>query len=359
VRVRREWLRMVPTAALIIMLVGSSGSELTWLSASLAVGAVVASLPLVWADRVPEWILATGLLLLTAAGAILSLMAPAGFALVLVFVAAAYSLRHATPRTSAIVVPFGLVATTVSIVLRGHAWLDFVATIAGFAALALAGQARRQREARIEQTELALANAQTAREEHAVAAALAERARIAREMHDVLAHSLAGLALNLQGARLVLVRDGASQEAIQQVERAQKLASEGLAEARRAVAALRSDERRLIPELVAEYGPEAHLEIIGTADLSRDTEETLYRAAQETLTNVRKHAPGAQVEITLQYGQNDVTLTVTDRGGTHAATAKESGYGLTGMRERAELLGGTLDAGPVEDGWRVRLTVPQ
>src|SRR5205814_10328870 len=96
------------------------------------------------------------------------------------------------------------------------------------------GLNRRPRLARIEQTELALARAQTATEEHARAAALAERTRIARELHDVLAHSLAGLALNLQGARLMLIRDGASPDAVAQVERAQKLAAEGLEEARKA-----------------------------------------------------------------------------------------------------------------------------
>jgi signal transduction histidine kinase len=336
----------------------ASGDGMSLLIAALAVAAVAGTLPLVWMDRVPTWVVTSGLVVLALAGLILSLEAPNGFAIVLTFIAVGFAVRDGKVHTTAIVLPVSLVAITASILIRQHSWLDFTASVAGFTALVLAGQNRRQREARIEQTELALARAQAAREEHARAAALAERARIAREMHDVLAHSLAGLALNLQGARLVLVRDGASEEALHQVERAQQLASEGLAEARRAVAALRSDRQRSISELVAEYGAEARFSEVGAGQLTEDAEDALYRAAQETLTNVRKHAPGAQVDVLLEHGAGEVTLTVTNLGGRRAAPGTERGYGLTGMRERAELLGGTLAAGPVEGGWRVRMTVP-
>jgi signal transduction histidine kinase len=357
---RRGWVRLAPTAILLVMLFASGDSDrISLLMGTLATAAVVGTLPLVWVDQLPSWTVTTGLLLLAGAGLAMSLYAPASFAIILTFVAVGYAAREgATPRAF-IVLPVCLVSIGASILLRHHTWLDFVAAIAGFVALILASNARRQRDARIEQTELALARAQAAREEHAWAAALAERARIAREVHDVLAHSLAGLALNLQGARLVLVRDGASEEAIQQVERAQRLATEGLTEARRAVAALRSDRQRSIADLVTEYGSEAHLQIIGNAgELPEDTEDTLYRATQETLTNVRKHAPGAKVDVRLEYTEQTVALTVTNQGGRRTAPTRETGYGLTGMRERAGLLGGTLEAGPVEDGWRVRLTVP-
>jgi signal transduction histidine kinase len=336
----------------------ASGDRMSLLMAALAVAAVAGTLPLVWMDRVPTWVVTTGLVVLALAGLVLSLEAPNGFAIVLTFVAVGFAVREGKVHTAAIVLPVSLVAIAVSILIRQHSWLDVTAALAGFIALVLAGQNRRQRDARIEQTELALARAQAAREEHARAAALAERARIAREMHDVLAHSLAGLALNLQGARLVLIRDGASEEALQQVERAQQLASEGLAEARRAVAALRSDRQRSISALVAEYGADAHFSEVGAGQLAEDAEDALYRAAQETLTNVRKHASGAQVEVRLEHEAGEVALTVTNLSGRRAAPANERGYGLTGMRERAELLGGTLEAGPVEGGWRVRMTVP-
>jgi signal transduction histidine kinase len=352
---QRGWLRLAPTVILVAALFASGDK---W-SVFALVAAVAGTVPLVWLGQAPTWLVTSGLVVVAGTGLALALAAPAGIGILLVYVAVGFSVRTATTATAFVVVPVCAAMIIVNLTVRDHGWPDFVAAIAGFVALLLAGQNRRQREARVEQTELALARAQTAREEHARAAALAERARIAREMHDVLAHSLAGLALNLQGARLVLVRDGASEEAIHQVERAQQLASEGLAEARRAVAALRSDQQRSIEDLVTQYGSDAHLQVIGDGELNRDTEDALYRATQETLTNVCKHAPGAKVDVRLEHLADTVALTVTNHGGRQAASGSEKGYGLTGMRERAELLGGTFEAGPVEDGWRVHLTVPR
>src|SRR2546423_4005630 len=179
--------------------------------------------------------------------------------------------------------------------------------LALLAAVVLLGIGRRDRQARIEQTELALARAQTATEEHAGAAALAERARIARELHDVLAHSLAGLSLNLQGARLMLVRDGASPDAVAQIERAQKLASDGLAEARKAVAALHEDAvpvERTIADLLAAYrldrGARAHLAVEGEPrELDPAVGTALVRAVQEALANNRKQPARADGDVTL------------------------------------------------------------
>jgi signal transduction histidine kinase len=230
----------------------------------------------------------------------------------------------------------------------------------------LASANRRAREQQLEELEVSLARRQAAIEEHGRAAALAERARIARDVHDVLAHSLAGLSLSLQGARLMLVRDGASAEAIEQVTRAQGLAAEGLAEARRAVAALREDAVpgvRALGDLVTAYrlesGASASFEVVGDErELPADVLTTLYRTVQEALANTRKHAPGAPVEVRLAYG-DDVLLTVEDRPGRRPERAAPGGYGLVGMRERAELVGGTLTAGPTDEGWRVELRVPR
>jgi signal transduction histidine kinase len=93
-------------------------------------------------------------------------------------------------------------------------------------------------------------------------------------------------------------------------------------------------------------------------NLSSSAEDTLYRTAREALSNVRKHAPGAPVRVRVDYGDERTELTVTDHPGHRPAEAAPGGYGLTGMRERAELIGGELDTGPTEDGWRVRLVVP-
>lgn len=87
---------------------------------------------------------------------------------------------------------------------------------------------------------------------------------------------------------------------------------------------------------------------------------TLYRVVQEGLTNARKHAPGAAVSITLSYQDTEVTIMVTNGPGIgeRPLAASGAGYGLTGLRERAELAGGTLDAGPAGGGWRLSVRIP-
>ncbi len=270
-------------------------------------------------------------------------------------------------RTAPIVVAvvIDLVAITCWAGIHGT-WRNAVPTYAVVAVIVLLGLNRRTRLARIEQTELALARAQTASEEHARAAALAERARIARELHDVLAHSLAGLSLNLQGARLMLLRDGASPDAVAQIERAQKLASDGLAEAREAVAALREDAvpvERAIADLLTAYrldsGARADLTVEGEPrELDPAVGAALVRAVQEALANTRKHAAQADVAVTLGYERGTVALTVADRQGRRPPDAPAAGYGLRGMGERVALLDGRLESGPGEDGWRIHLTVP-
>lgn len=202
------------------------------------------------------------------------------------------------------------------------------------------------------------------RESEARAAVLAERQRLAREMHDVLAHSLSGLALQLEGARLraAALADPALTAAL---ERAHHLARSGIDEARDAIAMLRDDDLpgpERLPALVAEFehdtGIAASLAVDGDdRALDPDARLTLYRTAQEALTNVRKHAHSERVELRLAYEPAGARLSVEDFGEA-AAAANGGGYGLTGMRERAELLGGTLDAGPTGSGFRVELWVP-
>ena len=233
-------------------------------------------------------------------------------------------------------------------------------TLLGLAGVLLLGMGRRESVRREEQRELQLVNAARLQEEHARAAALAERARIARDVHDVLAHSLSALAVQLQGARLMLLRDGAPADTVAQIERAQHLASEGLAEARRAVTALRTSPVDLadgLRALVADT-PDATLEIDGVAELSATAQETVLRTAQEALTNARRHAAGAPVSVHLRHRDDATELEVRDRAGA-PPPAPTGGYGLVGMAERAALAGADLSAGPVEDGWRVLLRLPR
>ena len=207
------------------------------------------------------------------------------------------------------------------------------------------------------------------------AAALDERGRIARELHDVLAHSLSALSVELEGARLLALDRDVDSDVIAAIGRAHRHAASGLDEARAAIQALRGDSvpgpdklEDLLEEMRA-HGIECTLEISGEArPLPSEAALAVFRTAQEALTNVRKHAEGAErVAIRLDYDPDGVQLIVADSHGDGAEprvpqpaalASTGSGYGVSGMRERAELIGGRLLAGPTEDGFRVELWVP-
>lgn len=217
-----------------------------------------------------------------------------------------------------------------------------------------------------------LAQERAAREAEAVSAALAERARIAREIHDVLAHSLSAQLVHLEAARLQIERgpEGPFRDQILElVVAARGMAREGLAETRQALSALRGEVAPVedyLRELAA--AGRAAREVRGERrQLSAEVSQTVRRVAQEAMTNVRKHAPGARVRMLLAYLEGEVTLEVRDSGkgaddpGPQAPRGlggSGAGYGLLGMRERAELLGGSLEAGPDGEGFVVRLRVP-
>jgi signal transduction histidine kinase len=307
-----------------------------------------------------------GMLVFTIAGSLLWYALPASAMLVIPFWASRAAVRYfRAGRLEWVVVAVSIVGATVPLYITTHSIPGACGAGFGLLTLTLASVNRRSREQQLDDLEVSLARKQAAIEEHGRAAALAERARIARDMHDVLAHSLAGLSLSLQGARLMLVRDGASPDAVEQVTRAQGLAAEGLAEARRAVAALREDavpDVRALGDLVTAYrlesGAVAEFEVSGAErELPAEVRSTLYRTLQEALANIRKHAPGAPVAVQLSYGE-PVRLTVVDRQGKRPEPAVAGGYGLLGMRERADLVGGSLEAGPTATGWRVELKVP-
>jgi signal transduction histidine kinase len=225
-----------------------------------------------------------------------------------------------------------------------------------------------------DRTELLLAELQDAREEQTRAAAIAERGRIAGELHDVLAHALSGAALQLEGARMLAEREGAGEGLRDSIERAAGLVKDGLADARQAVGALRGEQlpglgelATLIDRFRADTGAEVSLDIEGQArTLPGEAGLALYRGAQEALTNVARYAPGARTAVLLRYEPARVCLTVEDRvpapagagPGPGALGGIGGGRGLDGMRERVERAGGRMEAGPTEAGWRVRLDVP-
>lgn len=231
----------------------------------------------------------------------------------------------------------------------------------------LAGLAPRQHIERAEQAELLLAEARRAKEEQARAAALGERLRVAREIHDVLAHSLAALSIRLEVVQ-VLLADGDAGAAQTQLEQSQQLVAQGIAETREAVAALRTDAPPLTVELARlvdahsrDSGFEASFTVEGEPrELPADTELACRRIAQEALTNAHKHAPGAAVAARLAYHPSEVRLLVRTAGGSGSSRMSNDGggYGIAGMRERAELLHGRVRAGEVEGGWEVELCIP-
>jgi signal transduction histidine kinase len=308
-----------------------------------------------------------GLLAFVTAGSLLWYALPQSALIILPFWVSRAAVRYHRPgRLEYAVIVIAMIGVAGPLYVTSRSVTGALGAAFGITALTLASLNRRNREDQLDELEVSLARKQAVIEEHGRAAALAERARIARDVHDVLAHSLAGLSLSLQGARLMLVRDGASPEAIEQVTRAQGLAAEGLAEARRAVAALREDsvpDVRALGDLVTAYrvesGATADFEVTGEVrDLPGDVMSTLYRTLQEALVNTRKHAPGAPVDVKLAYA-DDVRLTIEDRPGRRPSHAAPGGYGLVGMRERADLVGGSLEAGPTSQGWRVEVKVPR
>jgi signal transduction histidine kinase len=201
----------------------------------------------------------------------------------------------------------------------------------------------------------------------AEAAAFEERGRVARDMHDVLAHSLSALALQLEGTRLLARDRGADADVVAAVERAHHLAAEGLAEARDAIAALRGDELpgpERLQHLADAFAGDAVVRVTGEPrELGSEARLAIYRTAQEALTNVLRHSGFDRVEIALAYEIDGVRLVVQDFGPGEpvrvGAPSPGGGYGLTGMRERAELLGGRLRAEPTSDGFLVELWLPE
>jgi signal transduction histidine kinase len=308
-------------------------------------------------------LLGTGL-----SGAALQLVHPQGPGFVLAYMALA-GIGLGVPLRPAV----GSAGTVVAAVVAAEAATDprpvaaALSLLAGCCALFLATAfAATSRDAHAASQALLAQEAATraAREEAAV---LGERQRLARELHDVLAHSLSGLAVQLEGARLLAERTGADPRLAEQVTNAQKLARDGMAGAKRAVATLRGEALpgpAELPELVERTrlaGLPVTLAVTGDPrPLPAESGLAVYRAVQEALTNAAKHAGrGAAATVTVTWGTAALTAEVVDAGGDRVAAGLPSGgYGLAGLAERAALAGGRLDAGPTPDGWRVALTMP-
>ncbi len=225
-----------------------------------------------------------------------------------------------------------------------------------------------------EQSAALLAQRELLQAEHRRADLLDERARIAREIHDVLAHSLGALGIQVQAARAVLTDHKDIDRAGEILAAAQRMAAEGLVETRRAVHALRGGTRPLDEELAQasdthaqRFGVAASFEIGGVpGPLPPDATVALLRIAQESLVNAAKHAAGQPVAVRLDYRPADIRLTIRNDlpsgscpgipvslDSAAGVSTVDGGYGLTGMRERLRLLNGTLTAGRHDGQWIV------
>ena len=332
---------------------------------------------IVWmlAERRP-WLNLGSLVVMGAAGGVLAGLSPNSPA-VAIGCAACFS-AGVRLRTE---VSLGIMAETVAAFLIAAlatgaptgALLGFPFAFAGLWSVSLT---RREYLVRAEQAERMLAETRRAREAEMQAAALAERARIARDIHDVLAHSLAAVSVNLQAAEGLLSASTLPADnpelvkAVECIDRAGTLTREGLAAARRAVLALRDDAAPLpdqLSSLVGQYHAAGDLAVDFTVTgeprpLSEAASLVAYRTAQEGLTNARKHAPGQPVALSLGFEAAQITVSVVNllppAGQAGPLAAAGAGAGLTGLRERAALAGGTLEAGPADGTWRVCLKIP-
>jgi signal transduction histidine kinase len=259
--------------------------------------------------------------------------------------------------------------------VRGPSDVVFVTVVFGGAWLL--GRALRGRGQHAEELERRAAQLEADQQAQARAAVAAERARIARELHDVIAHSVSVMVIQAGAAEQLL--EQAPERAQGPLEAVQDTGRQTIVELRRLLGILREDgqELSLAPQpgldnldlLVSETrqaGLPVQLRVEGRPwRLPPGIDLTAYRIVQEALTNTLRHAGPARAEVTVRYQDHAVELEVLDDGrgaGPRAAADAGSGQGLVGMRERVALYGGTLQAGPRHPtagaGYAVRVRLP-
>jgi signal transduction histidine kinase len=338
------------------------------------------------------WATAPVLVILSLAGGALAAFAPTA----IIFTAVA-TLGAATAWRVQVAIAIGAggwLALVITVAASDNSWEIALGGIAAILAGALVGYMRRQVVERTRQAAQVEVETARAEVERARAELLGERNHLAREIHDVLAHTLAALSLQLEAFATVVDGEPGTSPAVRaQLEKTQLLVREGLNEARGAVQALRDDAAPLddqLRRLAARH--DADFTLSGPLrPLSPPVVMSLYRVAQEALTNVMKHAPGTPTAMQLAYRPDRVALRVDNVAPGHAggngrasgmangsadtadtaadaagATPNESGflalsgggYGLPGIAERVALLGGHVEAGPTAEGWRVEAVVP-
>ena len=267
-----------------------------------------------------------------------------------------------------------IVAWTTVGVLAYDLPASFVVTVFGFVAFPFVlGFEARRREHRALALEARAVRAEIEREQRTQKAVREERSRIARELHDVVAHEVT--VMTIQAAAAGKISETHPDQARQAMATVEQAGHRALSEMRRLLGVLRTEPvQDLSPQpglasldalvdQMTDAGLEIQLVIEGDErDLPSSIGLNVFRIVQESLTNAVKHAgPGARAEVDICFGEEELRIEVCDdgRGAADALRSNGSGQGLTGMRERVALLGGTFSAGPrAGGGYRVRTTIP-
>jgi signal transduction histidine kinase len=326
-----------------------------------------AELGLVVARRTPPRAALAAVVLTIASGLAVTILVRRGLGEIPVLVGVAYLPRY-LPTPESRNVAIGVVSVAFGVVVAVIA-MSPVGLLAGLGAWALASRSVEQAafQAEHDRALALLAEVEATRQAQREAAAAEERNRIAREMHDVLAHSLAGLSMQLQAIRAVAAAEGAAPSITVPIDRAAELAREGIQEARAAVGALRGPRLRGMDDvagLVEGFPGEVILNVTGQPGrLDPEAGHAVYRAVQEAMTNTARYATGSCIDVAVTWGPAQLCVRVRDHGlsAEHRPSGvKGSGTGIQSMADRVEAVGGTLTAGliPNGSGWLVQITVP-
>jgi signal transduction histidine kinase len=333
-----------------------------------AAAGLVLALSLAWRRRAPLAVLAVAIATSVVANAAAVLDAATMPAVALVV--AAYSVGAHTHGLRAAI---GVAGVTALIAANAAAQFSagdllFIAMILGGAWLA--GRAIRYRRERERVLERLTVDLEREREEKARAAVAEERVRIARELHDVVAHAISVIVLQARGGRRSLATD--PQETREALDTIEATGSAALAEMRRLLGILRRDDEEIAlapqPSLrhldalaaqVREAGLPVELSIQGEpVELSPGVDLSAYRIVQEALTNVLRHAGPAMARVVVRYADHDLELEIADTG-VGAGPDDGGRHGLVGMRERVSLYGGKVEAGPRDGGgFAIRARLP-
>jgi len=232
-----------------------------------------------------------------------------------------------------------------------YPWIGAILLSPGLCGIAFGARTRSLRAAETRSKELELERRE---------AIAAERARIARELHDVIAHSVSVMTVQAGAAEEMLKHDPA--RAVAPVQAVQETGRQALVEMKRLVGVLKDvgedDDRAPQPRLadlqqlaskLRDAGQQVDLRVEGEPrEMPLGVELSAYRVVQEALTNTLKHAGGAPATVTIHYGEHELSIEVRDEG--RAVRESNGGHGLAGMRERIGIFGGTFQAGPHDEG---------